>query len=442
MTSWDPARYQVVVPVPLAHQRRMLESPARGKVVVCGRRWGKTAAGLMAVLRGHGPGRVLRGAIAGGDIWWVGPTFTITTDIWDNLKRATAGGCINKSEALKRVMLPGGGSVTVKSADDPDSLRGKGLDGLVVDEAAFVRPEVWHSSLRPALTDRQGWAMLISTPNGCNWFRDLFYQVQTRAGWEVWQRPTRENPLVLASELDEALLDMGATKFAQEHLAQFVDIEGAEFSSAYFSEDMWFDDWPRLDDFVHRVQTCDPSLGATDRSDYQAHVMMGLDRLGTMWVEADLRRRDRVQIVGDMLDLASFFRPEAVGIESNMWQVLLADQVYEQSRSAGMALPVWSMMNWDKKIVRIRATLTPYLSRSEFRFRRTPGTKLLVDQLRQFPIKGVHDDGPDALEMAVRLMRQVFDSGKNSVSTVEQQGRQPEQDFVQGNHSYSTGVLL
>jgi hypothetical protein len=315
----------------------------------------------------------------------------------------------------KRIEFPGGGSITVKSADNPDSLRGEGLDGLVVDESAFVSEQAWKAALRPALADKQGWTMHISTPNGFNWFKDLFDRA-LRDDWERWQRPTSDNPLVTQQELDEALLDMGEVLFAQEHMALFTDVAGAEFSSTYFPDDMWFDEWPSLDEFTHRIQTCDPSLGKTDKSDYQAHVLMALDREGVMWIEADLRRRDRVQIVGDMLEIARWFHPEAVGIESNMWQVLLADQLYEQSRAQGMSLPIWPVDNRENKLVRIRVTLTPYLSRCEFKFRNTPGTKLLVNQLRSFPLccsgkAGMHDDGPDAMEQGVRLMRDVFQRG-------------------------------
>jgi hypothetical protein len=97
-----------------------------------------------------------------------------------------------------------------------------------------------------------------------------------------------------------------------------------------------------------------------------------------------------------------------------MWQVMLADQLYEKSKGKnGLGLPVWPLDNRDNKLIRIRATLTPYLSRHEFRFRNTPGTRLLIEQLRGFPLPKIHDDGPDALEMAVRLMREVFQRGLN-----------------------------
>ena len=313
--SYVPFTRTVSLPKPLPHQLPVLLSPARHKVVVCGRRWGKTSTGLLATVRGHGPNRgSLIGAIDGGTIWWIGPTFPITSSIWRQLKKAASNAWTDKSEMDKRIEFPGGGSITVKSADNPDSLRGEGLDGLVVDESAFVSEQAWKAALRPALADKQGWTMHISTPNGFNWFKDLFDRA-LRDDWERWQRPTSDNPLVTQQELDEALLDMGEVLFAQEHMALFTDVAGAEFSSTYFPDDMWFDEWPSLDEFTHRIQTCDPSLGKTDKSDYQAHVLMALDREGVMWIEADLRRRDRVQIVGDMLEIARWFHPEAVGIE-------------------------------------------------------------------------------------------------------------------------------
>ncbi len=428
-SGWKPPARTVSLPKPLPHQLSVLLNPARHKVVICGRRWGKTALGLMSTIKGHGPERgALKGALDGGTIWWVGPTFPITSLIWRQLKRATQNAWSDKSEMDRRIDLPGGGSITVKSADNPDSLRGDGLDGLVIDEAAFVSEQAWKASLRPALADKQGWTIHITTPNGFNWVKTLFDRA-TRYDWARWQRPTSDNPLIPQEELDEARLDMGELLFAQEHMAQFTNIEGAEFSSLYFPDDMWFDSWPDKDAFQYRIQTCDPSLGKTDKSDYQAHVIMALDRQGTMWVEADLRRRDRVQIAGDMFDIAGWFHPQAIGIESNMWQVLLADQLYEISKAAGMSLPIWPMNNWENKIVRIRATLTPYLSRGEFRFRDTPGTRLLVEQLRSFPAC-THDDGPDALELAVRLMRDIY-----------QRGAVSSPDDVDGA-SVSCGVLL
>jgi predicted phage terminase large subunit-like protein len=129
-----------------------------------------------------------------------------------------------------------------------------------------------------------------------------------------------------------------------------------------------------------------------------------------MGVDADIRRRDRTKIAADGIAHAREFHPEAVGVEANQWQVMLADQVADESAAGGFMLPVWPLYNMSHKQTRIRATLTPYLSRHEIRFKRnSPGAALLVEQLRGFP-SCKYDDGPDALEICVSVMRQLFDA--------------------------------
>ena len=76
----------VTLPRPLEHQVPVLNSPARNKVVVCGRRWGKSALGLVAVVGGHGPRGRFRGAGQGANGYWVAPTYGIASEIWRDLK--------------------------------------------------------------------------------------------------------------------------------------------------------------------------------------------------------------------------------------------------------------------------------------------------------------------------------------------------------------------
>lgn len=175
------------------------------------------------VTRGHGQQRRQRlGAIDGGNIWWVAPSYGVASDIWRDLKRACRNAWTDKWEVERRIQLPSGGSVTVKSADNPDNLRGSGLDGVVLDEAASIKPEVWRQSLRPALSDRQGWAVFIGTPKGFNWFHDLFQYAGAASDWERFQRPSSDNPLLNEHELDEARKEIGSYAFSQEYKAEFV----------------------------------------------------------------------------------------------------------------------------------------------------------------------------------------------------------------------------
>lgn len=229
-------------------------------MVDTGRRWGKSTIGLVAAVAGHGPidpatnRPLFRGALHGAHIWWVVPDMPLTgRDRWRDLKKALKGCWTYKNENEHRIELPGGGSIEIRSADDPDSLRGPSLDGVVIDEAALIDETAWTEALRPALSDYQGWAMFFSTPKGKgNWFYTLFlrgaddaelahshYDIEKhgdprRAGWESWRRPSTENPQLTDEDLDDALADLGSLKFSQEYLAEFVVAGGHVFKRLWF----------------------------------------------------------------------------------------------------------------------------------------------------------------------------------------------------------------
>jgi len=173
------ATIQLIKPHP--GQSLVLAHPARFKVVACGRRWGKTETGKIAVIET---------AARGGVAWWIMPSYRMADDVWRSLKTTLAGAWDEKNEQGRTIVLPGGGVIRVRSGDDPDSLRGASLDLAVLDEAAFLRESVWTSALRPALSDRRGRAMFLSTPKGAgNWFYRVFGHGidPTRTEWQAWQ---------------------------------------------------------------------------------------------------------------------------------------------------------------------------------------------------------------------------------------------------------------
>ena len=123
-----------------------------------------------------------------------------------------------------QIDLANGGSIAVRSADNPQRLRGEGLDFLVMDEAAFVKPEVWAEVLRPTLTERKGSALFISTPIGRdNWFFDLWETAEEAENWERFRFSTTDNPMIDPEEVEAARTEVGSIVFAQEYLAEFVD---------------------------------------------------------------------------------------------------------------------------------------------------------------------------------------------------------------------------
>jgi len=203
--------------------------------------------------------------------------------------------------------------------------------------------------------------------------------------------------------------ESGHTAFEREKQNSPLNPELCEWPEDYFDETIWFDDWPA--GLVARTMALDPSKGRDDRrGDYSALVLLGVDREGVLYVEADLARRPTPQIVAEGVELFRRFGPDVLGIEANQFQDLLAGEFESEFRRQGILtgrpVPIENRVN---KRVRIRR-LGPYLSGHRLKFKNgSPGTRLLVEQLKTFPV-GDHDDGPDALEMAVRLAAELLRS--------------------------------
>lgn len=185
---------------------------------------------------------------------------------------------------------------------------------------------------------------------------------------------------------------------------------GTEWPDEYFPKEIWFDEWPKT--ITMKTIGVDPSKGRDGKhGDYSAIVKLGRDTDGTLYVEADLERRNSESIVDTILETQAKFRADAIGIETNQFQELLAVQLQEKARLCGYVVPIVKIINTVNKAIRIRR-LGPYLSQRTIRFKaNSVGTKLLVDQLRDFPV-AEHDDGPDSLEMALRVMIELWNGRK------------------------------
>ncbi len=174
---------------------------------------------------------LLDGARSGGYCWWIAPTYGVADEVWRSLKGALNGVWREKDEERRRLTLGGGGVIQVRSGHDPDALRGVGLDLAVLDEAAFMPEEVWTGAIRPALSDRRGRALFLSTPNGLNWFHRL-YQMgldPLQPDWASFHQPTTGNPKIPPHEVDQARLEMPDRWFRQEYLAEFLADAGQVF---------------------------------------------------------------------------------------------------------------------------------------------------------------------------------------------------------------------
>lgn len=223
------------------------------------------------------------------------------------------------------------------------------------------------------------------------------HRAEMEAGAEVlW--PEQEDLYTLMCMRTEE----GRAAFEREKQNSPISPELCEWPEEYFEPGIWFDHWP--DEVQVKAMALDPSKGSdARRGDYSAYVMLAVDRQGVLYVEADMARRPTPQIVADGVELYRRFQPDAFGVEANQFQELLAGELEAEFERQGLlAVRPWPIENRVGKLVRIRR-LSPYLATRRVRFKaNSPQTQMLVEQLKMFPV-GDHDDGPDALEMALRM---------------------------------------
>lgn len=151
---------------------------------------------------------------------YVAPFFKQAKTIaWSYLKhyaRKVPGTKVNEAETW--VEFANGARISIVGADNPDSLRGIYLDGVVMDEMAQMKPDVWDEIVYPALADRKGWALFIGTPKGVNRFSELHSSAKTKAGWFSACYTVHETDVFTAEEIKQMEQDMPENKFRQEML--------------------------------------------------------------------------------------------------------------------------------------------------------------------------------------------------------------------------------
>jgi len=199
-------------------QQGIAEDPHRFKVVVAGRRWGKTYLSIRQLCYyARQPNK---------EIFYITGSYRAAKMIvWKPLKRRlTDLRWVRKiNEAELSITLKNGSTISLKGAENPDSLRGPSLFYCVIDEVADVDPVLWMEVVRPALADQQGHAMFIGTPKGKgNWLYDLFLmEEQLGDVWKSWQYTTLSNGFVKPEEVEQAKRDMSLKQFRQEFEATF-----------------------------------------------------------------------------------------------------------------------------------------------------------------------------------------------------------------------------
>jgi hypothetical protein len=241
---------------PHALQEAIHADPARFKVLVCHRRFGKTVLAVNALIDAAAATKAAAARFA-----YIAPTYPqAKRAAWDYVKRFAAAveparfdpkllaaeaeaETIGRAERRKtaaarehelRVDFANGARIALFGADDPDSLRGIYLDGVVFDEFGQMPRGVWSEVVRPMLTDRKGFALFIGTPKGRNAFFDLYRGVEGRTDWRGFLHKASETGIVSPDELEAARRDMSAEEYEQEFECSF----SAAILGAYFGREI------------------------------------------------------------------------------------------------------------------------------------------------------------------------------------------------------------
>ena len=209
-----------------------LKRSERWACVVAHRRAGKTVACIMDLIAKavQHKGREPRFA-------YIAPTYSQAKDVaWSYLKRYTASiPGMEVSESELWVRFPHNDArIRLYGADNYDRMRGVYLDGAIIDEAGDIDPRAIGEVIRPALSDRKGWATFIGTPKGRNEFHRIYQVSDAEPGWYSARLKSSETRLIDASELDDARAQMTPEAFAQEYECSF----DAAVKGAYYGRDV------------------------------------------------------------------------------------------------------------------------------------------------------------------------------------------------------------
>lgn len=155
---------------------------------------------------------------------YIGPTYSQSKRVaWAYLKEAAAPFLAKPpQESELKVTLINGATIYVLGADNADTLRGMYLDGAVLDEYALFKPTVFSTVIRPALSDRLGWAVFASTPRGKNLFHEVFKQAEKDpANWFELTLLASTSGIIPEAELERLRADMDPEEYAQEYECSF-----------------------------------------------------------------------------------------------------------------------------------------------------------------------------------------------------------------------------
>ena len=213
------------LPQPHINQQKILDSSSRFRIVMCGRRFGKSELSQI---------EIITNALVGKNVAYITPTYQLARVFFEKLTKALPFEN-NKSELS--IKFPNDGSVEFFTGERLDNLRGRKFHLVVIDEASYIPnlQEGWLNSIRPTLTDYKGRALFLSTPKGKNFFYSLYLK-SGETDWESFKFTTYDNPHIDKTEIDDARLQLPEVVFEQEYMANPSENAANPFGSIYIKQ--------------------------------------------------------------------------------------------------------------------------------------------------------------------------------------------------------------
>lgn len=390
----------------LPWQLQVWQDKERFKVLACGRRTGKSNLAIKMTLA-----KALE-APEGSAVVYIAPTLAQARQIaWDAL--LDAGKDVIKSAHVNNmdIVLVTGRKIHIRSAENPDTLRGLKLYFAVMDEAAFIKDDaLWTKIVRPALSDLRGDALFISSPDGRNWFFDL-YNYATRSGdkdWKAYHFTTYDNPTIPRDEIEAAKKTLSTLIFKQEFEASF-STAGQEI----FKED-WikYGDEPQYGSYVVAVDLAGfedvaKNAGSTKKKlDETAIAIVKVsDEDGSWWVKDILHGRwDIKETAETILRVITDYQPLAIGIEKGSLKNAVLPYLTDLMRKYNKFCHIEDLTHGNrKKADRIVWSLQGRFEHGRIFLNEDTDFDDFKEQLLLFPTPGVHDDLVDALSYIDQL---------------------------------------
>jgi predicted phage terminase large subunit-like protein len=400
-------------------QLAIFTNKSRFRVVAAGRRGGKSYLSAVELLvhslqteNEHGID------IRNKEVWYVAPTFQQGKDIiWNLLKDMGKDVIESTVENTATIKLKNGRTIKVKGSDRPDTLRGVGISFVVLDELAWMKPEVWDLIIRPTLSDVRGKALFIGTPDGKNWFHDLWVEAADPhlEDWESFHFCSLDNPVIAKEEIEAARKTMSAEAFRQEYEASFEAAGGGFFKE----EDVIFADTPAHPGQIYVAY--DPAGYGQDkqmlksglkRLDEHAIVVAEVSTSG--WFIHDIvhGRWDIKEAAQKLVDVGNQYHPIAVGIEKGSLKNAIMPYLEDTMRRTNTYMRIEELTHGNKKKQeRIAWALQGRFQHGQIVLKKNQKwNKHFVGQLLDFPNPLAHDDLVDALAYIDQISSVVYTS--------------------------------